>query len=165
MTAMKLTRLIPMVAAVSLLAACSPTPGTAVSFDGATLSEARVGQIIDGCVEATDAKAESFPRRAVVQTFMVGRLFDRVARDAGLDDSMIEEVATQNYSIMMDDEACKSLAIDSVKASFLEQVDRAQVITEAQEADVELNPRYGAWEPNDVQLFVNSGSISVPAQG
>lgn len=165
MTAMKLTRLVPVAAAIALLTACSPTPGTAVSFDGATLTEARVSEIIDGCVEATGAQAENFPRRAIVQTFMVGRLFDKLSKDANLDTSMLEEVATQNYSVMMGNEACRTLAVDTVKASFLEQAKREDVIAEAKKSDVKLNPRYGAWKPNDAQLFVNSGSLSVPAQG
>ena len=33
----------------------------------------------------------------------------------------------------------------------------------AQDADVELNPRYGRWDPNAASLLAQSGSLSVPA--
>lgn len=160
---MKLTRIVPVVAALSLLAACSPTSGTAAAVDGTTLSESRVTQIIDGCVDASGGTAENFPRRAIVQTFLIARLFDRVAANAEeITPESIAGVARQQYPALMDDEACSDLALDSIKTSFLDQVDRALVIKQAQAADVDLNPRYGSWDPRSEGLF-GSSSLSVPA--
>lgn len=161
---MKLTRLVPVaVAAVALLAGCTPTSGTAAVVDGARLSEARVGEIIDGCIAASGGTEENFPRRAVVQNFLVARLFDRVAAEAqDVTTEQLKQIAQQQYPTFMADDACAELAIDSTKVGFLEQVDRNHVIGEAAAADVELNPRYGAWNPRAEGLF-DSASLSVPA--
>ena len=50
---MKLKLLVPAaVAAVALLAGCSPTAGTALVVDGTRYSESDVTQIVNGCAEA-----------------------------------------------------------------------------------------------------------------
>ena len=57
--------------------------------------------------------------------------------------------------------------VDAAKRYLPEQHDvrtvRSRLQSVAQDADVELNPRYGRWDPNAASLLAQSGSLSVPA--
>jgi hypothetical protein len=162
---MKLTRLVPLVAAAALFAACSPTAGTALVVDGASYSESDIDRTVQGCADAMGVTPQDIVRPAVVQSLLLGGVFDRLADEYGhLSNETIDEVAAQGeFASMMQSQDCLPLIRASVKTSLLQQVDFEAVQTAARQADVQLNPRYGKWIPEDPALMDVSPSLSVPA--
>lgn len=160
---MKLMRLVPAVAAVALLAACSPTPGTALVVEGNRYTENDITQIVDGCAEALNIPAEQMRRQGVVGTLLLGGMFDTFQADITDDD--LQTVGAQDMpgsEQLFSVEDCKPLAAANVKVQMLSQLDQQFVTEAAQKLDVQLNPRYGKWEPNTPQLLNTSGSLSEP---
>ncbi|NHB84339.1 hypothetical protein G7085_06235 [Tessaracoccus sp. HDW20] len=167
---MKLNRIIPTVAAVAavaavtLLGACSPAASTAAVLNGEVITEASIDQAMTGCAEALQVDTSQLVRQGAVQTMALASVFDSVVADFGefSDDQVDKLGASQGgqSAAMLGNEDCRRLARDSVKVSLLGQLDQ-QVVTQAlQSADIELNPRYGRWDPTDQGLF-GSASLSV----
>ena len=159
---MKLTRLVPAaVAAVALLAGCSPTPGTALIVDGNRYTEGQVDQIVDGCAEALEITSDQIRRSGVVGTLLLGELFDSF--EADVSDEDLEAAAGQMGSQQLFDvDDCRPLALANTKVQMLGGLDPQMIQDGAQGLDVQLNPRYGKWAPDTPQLLDGSGSLSVP---
>ncbi|AQP51406.1 hypothetical protein [Tessaracoccus flavescens] len=163
---MKLTRVIPAVAAVALLGACSPMPGTAAVLDGKTYSHADVDRMADACNKVLGA--DSLNGQFVMTSLVGGFLFEKVAEAAGAEipDEQIDAMLVQSVDgaqALLDEEDCAPVMRAYAKSANLAQLDQAAVQSVAQDADVELNPRYGRWDPNAASLLAQSGSLSVPA--
>lgn len=105
---MKLTRMVPAVAAVAMLAACSPMPSTAVIVDGTTTTEAQVTQAMEGCAEALGVSIDQLSRRGVVQTLLFGGIFDSLASQlGGVTDEQVDAIVLQqdaSAQAMLDNE-------------------------------------------------------------
>ncbi|WP_139650869.1 hypothetical protein [Tessaracoccus massiliensis] len=160
---MKLTRLVSAAAAVVLLAGCSPTPGTALVVDGTRYSENQITQISEACAEAMNISAEQMNRRGIVGTLLLGGLFDSFGAD--ITDDQLQELGAQqgpeSEQLFTVDE-CRPLALADVKVKMLGQLDQQFLFDGANGLDVQLNPRYGKWEPTSPELIDMSGSLSEP---
>ena len=161
---MKLTRIIPVVAAALALGACSPSASTAAVLGGEVITEASVDAALAGCAEALSIDTSQLVRQGAVQTMALASVFDSVVAQFGeFTDEQVEELGTSQggqQADMLANEDCHRLALDSVKVSLLGQLDQ-QVVTQAlTAADIEVNPRYGRWNPTSQNLF-DSASISV----
>lgn len=163
---MKLIRVVTAVAAVALLGACSPMPGTAAVVNGTTISEADIDRALVGCAEALGTTKDAFVRQGAVQTMALGSIFDKLASDfGGFDDAKVDELGKQqggDQAAMLNNEDCRPLARQSIKVGLLQQLDQNAIMAAFKTADVQLNPRYGRWNPTDTSIF-GSSSISVPA--
>ncbi|MFD0866384.1 hypothetical protein ACFQ06_11280 [Tessaracoccus lubricantis] len=164
---MKLTRLAPAlagIAAVGLLAGCSPTGGTALVVDGNRYTESEVDQIIDGCAEALQVAPDQLRRQGVVGTLLLGGLFDSFGAD--ITDEEVRAAGSQQAQgseQLFSVSDCEPLALANVKTSMLAQLEPQFIEEAANNLDVQLNPRYGKWEPWTQQLLSESGSLSLPA--
>lgn len=165
---MKPSRIIPVVAgaaAALLLAACSPLPGTAAILNGERVAETTIDDAMAGCATALGISEDQLVRAGVVRTYALASVFDSVAAEFGeLGDDEIDQLGRQQggeQAAMIDNEQCRPLARRSIKASMLTQLDQNAIMGILQEADIELNPRYGTWDPSGAELFTSS-SISVP---
>ena len=145
---MKLTRLIPLVAAAALFAGCSPTSGTAAVVDGKSWSESAIDQIIAGCEQAS---GNQVIRPAVVANLVLSRAFDRLADQFGqVSDAALENVAKQaNLGSMLGDEDCKPVIHAVVKGQLLSQMEQQPVLDAFQALDA-AEPQVRQVEP---QLF------------
>lgn len=160
---MKLTRLVPAaVAAVALLAGCSPTPGTALVMDGTRYTEAQLDEIVDGCAEALAITPDQIRRAGVVGTLVLGGVFDSIGADvaeADLETAADQMGSGQLFSV----DSCRPLALANTKVQMLSSIqDQEAVMEAAGKMDVQLNPRYGKWAPHTGTLLEPSGSLSVP---
>lgn len=160
---MKITRLVPAaVAAVALLAGCSPTPGTALIVEGTRYTERQIDEMVAGCAEALEVPVDQIRRAGVVGTLALGGVFDTF--DAEITDEQIKEAAAQMGSQQLFAvESCRPLALADTKIQMLGSLDQQAVMAGAAELDVQLNPRYGQWTPESPNLIDPSGSLSVPA--
>lgn len=165
---MKLTRLTAVVAgsaAAILLGACSPLPGTAVSVEGVTISENTIEAAVNGCASALNVETSDLNRIGIVQILTMGEVSKVLLADAGLTDEMIDQAASSNAELqqMLTDKDCAPLVRAQVWQGFLSQTAGEDILGQLQGVDVQMNPRYGRWSPDETQLFVQSGSLSNPA--
>lgn len=161
---MKLMRLVPAVAAVALLAACAPSPSTAVVVDGTTYTEAAITQVSKDCAQALGIEYSQIKRSAVVRTFILGGLFDKMAKmgDQPVSEESMDAYIRQNDPTMLSNAGCVPLARASAKGNLLSQADPAGLQAAMAALDVKLNPRYGTWQPKIDAPFTDDGSLSIP---
>lgn len=169
---MKLIRVVPAVAAVAMLAACSPMPGVALVAGDTTYSESQVDDIMTGCAEALEVDVNQLDRRGVVQNLLLGSVFDTVASQGETgqapSDAEIDELvpqATSGGDKMLANSDCAPLARAVTKFTLLQQVSDEQLLRDGLvDTHVQLNPIYGTWVPEDPNvLFNTSGSLSILA--
>ena len=162
---MKLTRVVPAVAAMAMLAACSPTAGTALVVDGQSVSEADLTRMADGCSQIL---GQEIPRPDVVKILIMGHVFDGLAASSGqaIEDDQLKTVAGQmltNGDAMVGDPDCGPVALAAIKNQMLAEVDQEAALAVLKGLDVQMNPRYGRFTPGEDALFATTGSLSVPA--
>ena len=92
---MKLTRVVPAVAAMAMLAACSPTAGTALVAGGQTVTEADLTRMTESC---TQIVGQEIARADIVKILIMGSVFDELAVSAGQDvtEDQIAQMAVAN---------------------------------------------------------------------
>ena len=162
---MKLTRVVPAVAAMAMLAACSPTAGTALVAGGQTVTEADLTRMTESC---THIVGQEIARADIVKILIMGSVFDELAVSAGQDvtEDQIAQMAGEILSsgdAMMNDADCRPVAVGAVKNQLLSQVDPESAMDVLKGLDVQMNPRYGRFTPGEDVLFATTGSLSVPA--
>lgn len=160
---MKLFRAIPAIAAVALLGACSPMPSTAIVVNGTSFSNAQVEGIADACNQVI--KQDEISPELVVQVFIIGAIFDQMAKDEGqaITDEQVDAVVVQQIQVgqtMLNDKECAPFVRNFVKATTLSDADQALVKAARTQVAVEVNPRYGRWDPLS-GLNPQTGSISI----
>ena len=110
---MKLTRVVPAVAAMAMLAACSPTAGTALVAGGQTVTEADLTRMTESC---TQIVGQEIARADIVKILIMGSVFDELAVSAGQDvtEDQIAQMAGEILSsgdAMMNDADCRPVAV------------------------------------------------------
>lgn len=163
---MKLKRLVPMAAAVALLAGCGTSPQHAVTVDDATLTHADVNRQFRGCYDNAGVTDPSFNGSEVVRAFVMGQIFDKAAASvpeaAGIEDYLVEAANAQAPALMADP-GCAEFALNVMKASALGQLGltQEQGVELMESIQIDINPRYGTFDPVGGEI-TTSGSMSVP---
>jgi len=162
---MKLMRLVPVAGAFALLAACSPAPSTVATVGGAVITSEDLQRSVDGCAEA-GVTAEMLPLKQHVLLLTAGELVRQTADGHGIkiSDGEVRDLAQEaGYADLLGNDQCAKLAYPNVALSLLAaELGQDVVIGELQQAEVELNPRFGQWDPETLGLIGN-GSLSVPS--
>lgn len=162
---MKLTRLVPAVAALALLAACTPAPSTVALVGGTPVTAADLQRSIDGCAEL-GITTEQLPERRHALLLAAGELVDQAAEARGISvsDGELTALAEQGgFADLLGNEECAKLARPGAMLGLLSQaVSQDELIAQIQGIDVEVNPRYGEWDVETLD-FVGSGSLSLPS--
>lgn len=160
---MKLARLAMVVPVVALtaLAGCSPAPTTAAEVGGTTISEATLTATHEGCT-ALGAQAS---RASVLSPLVIGEAARQVAADHDVDLSELDQLTAgdPNIAPYMGNEDCARVGeAQGLLALLSSQLEQDVWIDAILGADINVNPRYGAWDP-EAGTIGGSGSISVPA--
>ncbi|HMR48059.1 MAG TPA: hypothetical protein PKE40_10945 [Arachnia sp.] len=162
---MKLTRLVPVAGALALLAACSPAPSTVATVDGVVITSADLQRSVDGCAEI-GVTEEALPVKQHVLLLTASELVRQSAEQHGIviHDGEVRDLAQQSgFADLLGNDECAKLAYPNVALSLLAaELGQDVVIGELQEAQVEVNPRFGQWDTESLGL-VGTGSLSVPA--
>ncbi|WP_130874884.1 hypothetical protein [[Pseudopropionibacterium] massiliense] len=146
--------------ALAALAGCAHGPSTAAIVGERVISDAELTEIVDSC-RAAGLK----PNRSKVLSLMVfGKIFEGAARRLG---QSLDEAALQ---AMKGDPGVASLAgtpcEKPFKDGFRVQIGKKVLDPGSVKASipaVEINPRYGAWDPEQ-GFDPMGGSISVEAK-
>ena len=158
---MKLTRLVPVAALVALVG-CSPSPTTAADVEGTIISEDVLSQAVDGCAEL----GIELPRNEMLRTLVIGQVVRSVAENNGvsMDQERIDRAAAGDPEIMhlMGNDGCaKAVETNVLLGLVAEDIEEAKFMEEVMDLEVEVNPRYGDWDPEQATVG-GSGSLSVP---
>jgi len=169
---MKLTRLIPMAAVVAaaVAAGCSPMPSTAAQVGDARISEAQLTRVAEGC-ESVGLGPDQVQRSQLLMSEILGLIADDLAADNGqtVTDEEAQAVLreTNGTSPALGNPDCARVAASGAKLQILvtklgENADIAALQQQFEAVDVQLNPRYGSWDPAGAGI-TGTGSLSVPS--
>lgn len=162
---MKLTRLVPVAAALSLLAACSPAPSTVALVGDTRITTEDLQRSVDGCAEL-GLTTEMFPEKQHVVFLAAGELVRQAAEAHGItiSDGEWRALAGQGqFAGALGNEDCSGLAYPGAAMTLLTpQVGEEQIVSELRSIDVQVNPRYGHWDAESLGLIGN-GSLSLPS--
>lgn len=161
-------RLFAPLAAVALLAGCSlPTPSVAVQVGTAKITETQVTNVAEGCGIVLAQPAANL-RRDVVVFLTRGELATQIAAANNIDlgrgvlDTFVRTQAPGIVSYYEDDD-CAQLADAAAKFEIVAGTvaDPAAVLALTDQIELQLNPRYGTWDPATLEAS-GTGSLSEP---
>lgn len=167
---MLLKRVVPLVAAAALFAGCSPMPSTAAQVGDTRISESQVDGVVAGC-ESVGIGPNQVDRNTLVMSEILGAVAEEIAADLGHSVTDEEALAvlrqTSGDSPVLRDPECARIAAAGSKLQILvsklgEDADMAVLQQMFEDVDVELNPRYGRWDPAGDGV-TGTGSMSVPS--
>lgn len=173
---MKLTRLVPAItaaAAVALLAGCSPMPSKVAVVNGSEITASQLQTATSGCAFTMGVADDQIRQAGVVQTLVLGKVMEDLAEAGGLTQDLLDQQVDQQLAqltplegsaseVQQAQDDCRPLLRESVKVSALLQgLDQATALAVFEASDVEVNPRFGRWDPASASLFTESGSISI----
>ena len=155
---MKLKVLIPLAATAALFAGCSPTPGTAASVGGETISVAEVNEMSEACIALGAGQDPRFTPQGIANAFIGAEFFDAMAGEIDQVTEMAAQIEAGVQQIRAADPACGEAATYISKSAAFSQLPIQPEQMEALYANYEVyyNPRYGRVGPD-------SGSLSVPS--
>lgn len=155
---------------LSLLAGCSPTGGTAAIVNGVAIPDSRVTSFAQGCSAAlqdqSNPQAELEPN-ALRPTMLQLAVLDEMSRQqasgdaqAPTDDQLLEEVRRRNGEQFLVDERCAEATTALMRHEHYLLTLRDEYLGSY---TVEMNPRYGVWDPDQL-IAVGSSSLSTVDQ-
>ncbi len=167
---MKLTRLVPVVAAAALFAGCSPMPGTAAQIGDTRITESQLDEVTAAC-ESVGLTTEQVPRTSLLMAEILGAVAEEMAAANDIEITDEEAVdllrSTSPDSPTLADPECARVASQSAKLQLIvtksgEDADVNALQEQFEAVEVQLNPRYGTWDPAGSGIS-GTGSLSVPA--
>jgi lipoprotein len=154
------TRIAVPLVAVAALTGCAHNPSTAAIVGDRVISDAELTEIVDSC------RAEGLkPNRSKVVSLMVfGEIFEGAAQRLGesLDDAALQAMKRDPQLAPLVGTPCEKPFKNGFRMEIGKKVlDPGSV--KASLPSVEINPRYGAWDPEQ-GFDPMGGSISVEAE-
>lgn len=161
-TPMKLIRVALAVAAGSLLAACSPTPSTALVAGDTRYTISDVNAMSAAC---SDELGTEVPARGVVQYLAIGAVFDTAAAASGTTptESDLDEMMSQALGSPVTDADCITLTRAVAKTQLLSTATDDLIQQSAKDTAIDLNPMFGKWDVTGSTILSDSASLSVLA--
>lgn len=165
---MKLTRLVPVVAAVALIAGCSPMPSTAAQVGDTRITESQLDADAASC-ESVGITSAQVSRGQLVQAELLGAIAEELAAMNGVTVSDEEALALLQTnspdSSALGDPECARVAAQSAKLQLVvtamgDNADLNALQQQFESVEVQLNPRYGVWDPAGSGV-TGTGSLSV----
>lgn len=173
---MKLKGLVPFAAAgavITLLAGCSPSPGTAAQVEDRRISTASLDETIESCVDAGQQQWATLPKQDILSFWILAEASQVIAdaRELGITEQDAAEVFQQQEGSeqFADYDACAAFQRNSAFLSLvLYEIGDSDFLTDLQTLDIEVNPRFGQWtvdlqNPEGPVGFRGPGSLSVPS--
>jgi lipoprotein len=153
-------RLAAPIMALAALVGCAHSPSTAATVGDTVISDAELTEIVDSC-RAAGLK----PNRSKVVSLMVfGEIFEGAARRLGksLDEAALQEMKGDPRLAPLMGTPCERPFKNGFRTELGKKLlDPGSV--KASLPSVEINPRYGAWDPKQ-GFDPMGGSISVEAE-
>lgn len=158
--------------AVVALAGCSRPPSSAAEVGGTTISNATVDSTVTGVAQALGAQPAEINRKAVFASLVQGAVVQEVVTSqqqagrtdldvTGPDRSAVIQAQPQLQQLLTVPEAVP-LAEALIDFTVVQQRMGSDAFQEAFFAvPVEVNPRWGTWDPASQEGLTGTGSLSV----
>ncbi len=161
--------LVAPLAGVALLAGCTPNGSTAAMVNGVAIPESRVNSYAEGC--ATLVQGEGTPeevaiaiRPQMLKWAILGEMSGQQADSVGgpTEDEMRVYVEESGLNELLSEPGCAEATLGVARHDLIALGLGSDMSSYFGAFDVELNPRYGQWDPTQLQAG-GSGSLSEPA--
>lgn len=151
---------------VALLAGCSPNGSTAALVNDVQIPESRVTSYAEGCAAVLDNEGSIAENAAALRPQMLkwavlGEMSRQQAAANGgpSDDEMRDYVAEAGLTQLLENDACGEATLGVARHDLIALGLGADMASYFGAFDVELNPRYGHWDPARLEAG-GSGSLS-----
>lgn len=168
--------LLTVVAASLVLTGCARTPATLGSVNGTSISSAQLERTVDGCAEAfQQSSGQSLnaaqARYEIAVWLVVGEMARQVEAQSNVTvtDREIDDYLQSKPGIaaMRSNAQCEQVLSDLARYQIIGmQLQKTPQWTEYMaNVDVEINPRYGIWNPQSLEIVpVYSGALARPVE-
>lgn len=157
-------------AALAMFAGCSPSPATAIELNGHKVSESTVTRYAKGCTKllgpasAANQYTDGDVRRVVVSYVGEGMIADQLARDYSVtvsdsDLSQAKQALGSSAGLLADADCAEAVNGQLKLTALVLAAKDKNVQKDAAGLAPVVNPRYGAWSPNDFAV-AGTGSLS-----
>ncbi|MVA76657.1 hypothetical protein GC722_11575 [Auraticoccus sp. F435] len=154
------------------LAGCGRAPSTAAQVGGTTIGNDQVDTTVAGAAQALGARTDEINERAVLASLIQGAVVDEMVEQAetsGRTDLTIapadREAVLQSQpqlQALQEVPEAAPLAESLVDFTILQQRMGSEAFQQAFLAvPVEVNPRWGSWQPGSQEGLIGTGSLSV----
>ncbi len=158
--------------AVTLMAGCSPAGGTAATVNGIPIRDSLVSSWAEGCAQAlsnhpTLAQSAGSLRPQMAKWAILDQMSSQYIEQSGgaivtPSESELRDYVTQRgLGDLFSNEQCAQAAYGIARHDRLALSLGASASQYLTAFNVELNPRYGTWDPS-VLGIIPSGSLSQP---
>lgn len=159
------------VAGMLALTGCAgQNPSHAATVNGVVITEDRVNEVALGIATAGGSpEAAPAQRNTAAGNLIRNQIGLQVGQQLGVEitDADVEAAITggdPSLAVMAADPALTSFIHDYVGFQLLvNQMGPEEFLAASEKVAVNLNPRYGTWDPTQVWLSGESGSLSIPA--
>ncbi len=157
---------------VAALSGCSPASGTAAVVNGVVIPDSRITDYSEGCAVVLASQPQlqmtaNELRPQMVMWAVLGEMSSQQAAQMGADaptDAQVRDYMQQlGLGVLLTDERCAQAALGIARSDLIASGLGLQSASYLGAYDVELNPRYGNWDPANLTL-AGSGSLSELAQ-
>lgn len=150
------------------LTGCTPPPNTAAIVNGQRVTESQIDAGVAAAARVVDADPAQI-RGGVLQYTIWGVLARQIAADTKtpLTNDNIDGVigGSPQLTLLAADSGTQALARDAASLVYLSNtVPRDAFLASLASAQITVNPRYGAWAPDQLAVTGESGSLSVASQ-
>ncbi len=156
-------------AALALTGCAGQSPANAATVNQVAITETQVDQVAHALATIFGSPESPGAQRRLAANILVGNEVGRAVAAANGVNIPAEERANmiaqyQDLSALNEQPGMAQIVDDYVAAALIRaELGETEYATSAAAVPVDVNPRYGDWDPNLAQLTTSSGSLSVPA--
>lgn len=160
--------LVVLAAVLLALSGCAQSPNTAAIVNGTRVTESQIDAISLSASSVVQAQSGAI-RKGVLQYEIWGVLARQIAADTNTEITQkdLDGVIAQGTQLtqLADDPRTRPLAENAARLIYLSTViEKDDFLNRLTAAKIEVNPKYGAWSPNQLAVTGESGSLSVASQ-
>lgn len=149
-----------LLAGAAALGGCATSPSNAAVVDGSTISRQTLSASITGAQQVSQLTGDQ-----VLSVLIQAQIAERVAADEGLTITDADREEQLNPQVLAVADA-RDFALELADVQIVAGEVGEQQFTEAlRGADVEVNPRYGSWDPEQVAVNPEGGMLAQSGGG
>ncbi len=156
-------------AALALTGCAGQSPANAATVNQVAITETQVDEVAQALANIFESPDSPGAQRRLAANILIGNELGRAIGAATGTSIPAEQRAEmiaqyQDLSALNEQPGMAQIVDDYVAAALIRaELGEEQFASAAAAVPVDVNPRYGDWDPSVAQLTTSSGSLSVPA--
>ncbi|MCW2805087.1 MAG: hypothetical protein QOF52_1172 [Propionibacteriaceae bacterium] len=156
---------VAVLATIAVSGCAQKSPGVAAYVGDQQISDRQLNEAVDG-VNAAIGQESPVPRQDVITAMVLGEVSAQIAARKNIVITEAQRAAETNPTLL-NIPAAKAVAFDLADSLIVQQkLGSEAFLAEVKATPVEVNPRYGVWNPDTTDgsiLNGEAGSLSQPA--